>query len=162
METTFTLTLDDTEYHVEVNGNTFIVNGRPFVVGLEDDGVTVDGIAYDVKLQGDQALINGIAHPFAVSGLEAVPAKGSARSAPAASGAGVIHAIMPGTIVRVLVEEGDPVDAGDVILVLEAMKMENELRAPVSGSVKALHVQTGQAVETNAVLAEIEPAEQEA
>ncbi len=157
METTFTLTLDDTEYNVEVNGNTFIVNGRPFVVGLEGDGVTVDGIAYDVKLQGDQALINGIAHPFEVSGLETKPSKRAARSAPSASGAGVIQAIMPGTIVRVSVEEGAQVAAGDVILVLEAMKMENELRAPISGTVKAIHVQTGQAVETNAVLAEIEP-----
>ena len=159
METTFTLTLDDTEYSIEVHGNTFIVNGRPFVIGLEDTGVTVDGIAYDVKLQGDQALINGITHAFAVSGLETVPGKTPARPAPAASGAGVIHAIMPGTIVRVLVEEGASVTAGDVILVLEAMKMENELRAPVSGTVKAIHVQTGQAVETNAVLAEIEPGE---
>ena len=159
METTFTLTLDDIEYSIEVHGNTFIINGRPFIVGLENTGVTVDGIAYDVKLQGDQALINGITHAFAVSGLETVPGKTPARPAPAASGAGVIHAIMPGTIVRVLVEEGASVTAGDVILVLEAMKMENELRAPVSGTVKAIHVQTGQAVETNAVLAEIEPGE---
>jgi len=159
METTFTLTLDDTEYNVEVNGNTFIVNGRPFVVGLEGDGVTVDGIAYDVKLQGDQALIDGIAHAFEISGLETASRQEPTRSTPVASGAGVIQAIMPGTIVRVPVKEGDPVSAGDVILVLEAMKMENELRAPISGAVKAIHVETGQAVETNAVLAEIEPGE---
>ena len=159
METTFTLTLDDIEYSIEVHGNTFIINGRPFIVGLENTGVTVDGVAYDVKLQGDQALINGITHAFAVSGLETAPGKAPARPAPAASGAGVIHAIMPGTIVRVLVEEGASVTAGDVILVLEAMKMENELRAPVSGTVKTIHVQTGQAVETNAVLVEIEPGE---
>ncbi len=65
---------------------------------------------------------------------------------------------MPGTIVRVPVAEGDQVEVGDVVLVLEAMKMENELYAPVTGTVKAIYVEPGQAVEMNAVLAEIEPA----
>jgi pyruvate carboxylase subunit B len=66
---------------------------------------------------------------------------------------------MPGTIVRILVDEGDEVKDGDVILVLEAMKMENELRAPISGVVSAIHVHQGQAVEMNAVLAEVESAD---
>jgi biotin carboxyl carrier protein len=63
---------------------------------------------------------------------------------------------MPGSIVRVLVDQGDQVAAGDVLLVLEAMKMENELKAPISGVVTSIHVQSGQTVEMNALLAEIE------
>lgn len=158
MEKTFTLTLDDETYEIEVNGNTFIVNGQPFVVGFDDNQrVTVDGIAYDVALEGDKAVVDGIAHPLQVSGLAARPsAPGPARAAPPVdAGAGAIRAIMPGAIVRVLAAPGDEVAEGDVILVLEAMKMENELRAPVSGVVQAIHVQPGQAVEMNDVLAEI-------
>jgi biotin carboxyl carrier protein len=158
MEKSFTLNLDGTEYNIEVHGNTFIVNGHPFVLGFEDDGsVTVDGIAYNVTLDGDKAIVEDIMHHFQVSGLDARPTSaGPARPlAPAVAGAGAIQAIMPGTIVRVLANEGDAVNAGDVVLVLEAMKMENELHAPVSGVVKAIHVQPGQAVEMNAVLAEI-------
>lgn len=169
MEKTFTLTLDGTDYTVEVHGNTFIVNGHPFVIGLEEDGsVTVDGIAYGITLEGDKAIVDGIAHEVQVNGLVAeltptsrpsmgAASAGPARPAPSVAGAGAIQAIMPGTIVRVLAAEGEPVAAGDVVLVLEAMKMENELHAPVSGVVKAMHVQPGQTVEMNAVLAEIEP-----
>ena len=76
---------------------------------------------------------------------------------PSVAGAGTVQAIMPGSIVRVLVSEGDEVAVGDVLLVLEAMKMENELQAPISGVVKAIYAEPGQAVEMNAVLAEIEP-----
>jgi biotin carboxyl carrier protein len=159
MEKTFTLTLDSAEYEIEVNGNTFIVNGQPFVIGFENnERVTVDGIAYDITLESEKAIVDGIAHPFQVSGLAAMrpSAPGPARAAPAvAAGAGAIRAVMPGAIVRLLVAQGDEVAKGDVILVLEAMKMENELRAPISGVVQAIHVQPGQAVEMNDVLAEI-------
>ncbi len=159
MEKTFTLTLDGTDYAVEVHGNTFIVNGHPFVVGFEDDHtVTVDGIAFDITLTGDNAIVDGIAHHVQVSGLATEPTIATqTRPTPSISGAGAVQAVMPGSIVRVLVAKGDEVAAGDVLLVLEAMKMENELQAPFSGIVKAVHVQPGQAVEMNAVLAEIEP-----
>lgn len=159
MEKSFTLTLNGTDYSVEARGNTFVVNGHPFVVGFEDDGaVTVDGIAYDITLDGDKAIVDGIAHQLQVSGLVTEPVTaGVSRPAPSVSGAGAVQAIMPGSIVRVLVAEEDEVAAGDVLLVLEAMKMENELRAPIPGIVKAIHVIPGQAVEMNAVLAEIDP-----
>ena len=159
MEQSFTLTLEDTEYAVEVHGNTFIINGHPFVVGFDDNGrVTVDGIAYDITLDGDTAIVDGIARQIQVSGLETERVSTiGARPAPSVAGAGAIQAIMPGSIVRVLVSEGDEVAAGDVLLVLEAMKMENELQTPISGVVKAIYVEPGQAVEMNAVLAEIEP-----
>jgi pyruvate carboxylase subunit B len=119
--------------------------------------VTVDGIAYNITLDGDQVVVDGIVHKFSVTGLnERESGPLSAQRAPAAGGFGSIRAIMPGTIVRVLVEEGDIVHEGDVVIVLEAMKMENELRAPVNGVVKALYVTSGQTVENNTVLAEIE------
>jgi hypothetical protein len=68
-EKILTLTLDGTDYTVQVHGNTFIVNGHPFVVGFQDDGsVTVDGIAYDIALDGDNAIVAGIAHSVQLTG----------------------------------------------------------------------------------------------
>lgn len=160
MEKSITITLEGIDYTVEIHGNSFIVNGHPFVIGFEDNGrVTVDGISYDITLDEEKAIVDGIVHQLRVSGLDLKPASGPgpAPVAPDVAGIGAIQAIMPGTIVRVLVAEGDEVSHGDVLLVLEAMKMENELQAPFSGIVKAIHVQKGQAVEMNAVLAEIEP-----
>ncbi|MBI3932606.1 MAG: acetyl-CoA carboxylase biotin carboxyl carrier protein subunit [Acidobacteria bacterium] len=63
---------------------------------------------------------------------------------------------MPGKIVRVLVGAGDEVGAGQGLVVMEAMKMENELRAPRAGRVRELPVREGQTVETGALLALVE------
>jgi biotin carboxyl carrier protein len=161
MEKSFTLSLDGTEYTVEVHGNTFVVNGQTLVVGFEDDGnVTVDGIAYTIVLDGNSAVVDGITHQLHVSGLDKEPTGPSAaRPAASTAGAGAVLAVMPGSIVRVLVAEGDHVIEGDVLLVLEAMMMENELCAPIGGSVKAIYVEPGQPVEMNAVLVEIQAPE---
>jgi biotin carboxyl carrier protein len=153
--TEFSLTLDDIKYKIVVDGNSILVNGQPFVVGFEDERVVVDGEAYDVLLEADRAVVGGIAHSLVVEGLEAERA-GPRASASVAAGEGAVTAIMPGKIIRVLVAEGDEVSEGDVVCILEAMKMENELKAPKAGSIKALHVELGQDVELGAVLAEIE------
>ena len=63
---------------------------------------------------------------------------------------------MPGLIVRVNVNPGDAVQAGQGLVVMEAMKMENELRSSAAGVVKAVHVAPGKAVEKGAVLVELE------
>jgi len=70
--------------------------------------------------------------------------------------AAAVVAPMPGLIVRVGVAVGDQVGAGQAVLVMEAMKMENELRAPGAGTVKAILVQPGVAVERGAVLVTFE------
>ncbi len=74
----------------------------------------------------------------------------------AGAGARAVHAPMPGLVLRVLVEPGRHVAEGDGLLVLEAMKMENELRASAAGTVKAVHAATGEAVGKNALLIEME------
>ncbi len=76
------------------------------------------------------------------------------RSGPAPAG-GTIKAPMPGLVVRVLVEEGQRVPAGAGVVVVEAMKMENQLTAPIGGVVKKVLVVPGAAVEKGQVLAEI-------
>ncbi|MDF1505713.1 biotin/lipoyl-containing protein [Roseisolibacter sp. H3M3-2] len=79
----------------------------------------------------------------------------SAASA-AAAGPAPLVAPMPGLIVRVAVQVGDAVTAGQGLVVMEAMKMENELRAPSAGTVKAVHAAPGTPVEKGTVLVELE------
>jgi biotin carboxyl carrier protein len=151
----FSLTLDGTPYKIVVDGNSILVNGQPFIVGLEEGRVLVDGIPYEVKLAEHQAVIGGIAYGFEVEGLEQEPT-GRKATAAAVAGAGSVVAIMPGKLIKLLVNEGDQVAEGDVVCILEAMKMENELKAPRAGTVTAVHVQPGQDVEMGAILADIE------
>jgi pyruvate carboxylase subunit B len=73
----------------------------------------------------------------------------------AAAGPAPLMAPMPGLIVRVLVEEGADVVAGQPLVVMEAMKMENELRSPSSGRVASIRAKTGAAVEKGALLIEL-------
>jgi biotin carboxyl carrier protein len=163
----FTLALAGVEYPVVVEGDTITVNGRPFTVEVTEDGVLVDGIAYDVALEGDTATIDGESCAIEVGGLAvaaAVPASVSsslavsqpAVSQPAEAGAGAVLAIMPGKIVRVMVELGQQVEEGEPVCVLEAMKMENELHARQGGVVRAVHVKPGDDVEKDQVLVEME------
>jgi len=77
-----------------------------------------------------------------------------ARGAPRAEG--VLAAPMPGLVVRVLVSPGDRVVAGQGLVVLEAMKMENELQSPGAATVRAVRVTAGEAVEKGAALVELE------
>jgi propionyl-CoA carboxylase alpha chain len=162
----FTITLDGVEYPVEVDGGLTApwkvsVNGRPFTVEAEEEGqVLVDGIAYDVRLEGDAVSVGTESFRMQVTGLSV------GRTAPAAvmvaalpdvqAGAGAVVAIMPGKVTRVLVAEGQEVQKGEAVCVLEAMKMENELRAERDGTVTAVHVKAGDDVEKDQVLVEIE------
>lgn len=73
----------------------------------------------------------------------------------ASEGRQQIVAPMPGKVIRILVAAGEAIEAGKGVLVVEAMKMQNEIRAPKSGTVEKLHVQEGQAVNAGEVLAVI-------
>ena len=164
MKQEFTITLNGVEYPVVVEGETITVNGRPFTVEVADDGtVYVDGIAYEVALEGDAVAVGEERLPFEVEGMHvtavaAPPTPSAAAPAPPAveAGAGAVLAIMPGKIVRIMVELGQQVQEGDAVCVLEAMKMENELHTRKSGTVKAVHVKPGDDVEKDQVLVEIE------
>lgn len=79
----------------------------------------------------------------------------SPRAGADAGGPAPIRAPMPGLVIRVDVEEGDVIEAGGGLLVIEAMKMENSLTAPVGGRVGAIHIDVGQTVEKDEVLMEM-------
>ncbi len=96
--------------------------------------------------------------PAAAPAAPAAPAPAApAAPAPAASGSGAdgeVVSPMPGKILKVIADNGAHVEAGDVILILEAMKMENEIVAPIAGTV-SLSVSVGQTVDTDALLATV-------
>lgn len=70
---------------------------------------------------------------------------------------GEVSTAMPGKVVKVLVEEGEEVREGEPLVILEAMKMENEFKSPVDGVIKSVRVKEGDVVDTNAVLVMVEP-----
>ena len=163
MKQEFTLTLENVEYPVIAEGDTITVNGRAFTVEVTDDGaVLVDGIVYDVVLENETATIEKASYEVQVSGLATVAAApalapSSHTAAPTIeAGAGTVFAIMPGKIIRVMVEVGQQVAQSEPVCVLEAMKMENELYARHDGTVQAVHVRPGDDVEKDQVLVEIE------
>lgn len=113
--------------------------------------VTVNGTAYEITLEvADAAEIKATA-PAAAPAAAPVPAAVAAPTAAPANGE-TVTAPMPGTILAVNVSNGAAVKKGDVLMVLEAMKMENEIVAPADGTVASVNVTKGSSVETGAVL----------
>ena len=113
--------------------------------------ITVNGVAYDVQVEelGADAAAPAAAVP-------AAPAAKPAVKKAAAAGAGEkVAAPMPGTIVSVNVSDGQAVKKGDVLVVLEAMKMENEIKAPKDGTITSVAVSKGESVDTGAALVTI-------
>ena len=111
--------------------------------------VTVNGIAYEVELEE----MTGAAPAAAASAPAPAPA---APVAAAPAGGEKITAPMPGTILSVNVTEGASVKKGDILMVLEAMKMENEIMAPCDGRIASLNTSKGTAVETGTLLCVIQ------
>ena len=113
--------------------------------------VTVNGTAYEITLEvADAAEIKATA-PAAAPAAAPAPAAPAAPTAAPANGE-TVTAPMPGTILAVNVSNGAAVKKGDVLMVLEAMKMENEIVAPADGTVASVNVTKGASVETGAVL----------
>ena len=122
--------------------------------------VTLNGKNYEVEVEETNAVITSVTDAAPAAVPVAAPAAPAAAPVPApaetAAGDGKkVVAPMPGTILSVSASQGQAVKTGEVIMVLEAMKMENEIVAPCSGTVKQILVQKGSTVDTNAVLAVI-------
>ncbi len=157
------VTVGGRERIIEVDGERVIIDGQGVSASLRPRPgtplwqLTIDGHASDVVLQpvgrgrwtaaaeGDQIEVE-------VVDERTRHIRSLTAGAERASGGEVIRAPMPGLVIRILVGAGDAVQAGGGVLVLEAMKMENELRAPAPGVVKTVRVEPGQAVEKGQVL----------
>ncbi len=124
--------------------------------------VSLHGKMYEVEVEKGEAILLDEYEITAPKAPVSAPVAVAPTQAPATTPAPVANAgenavksPLPGVIVAVSASVGQTVKAGDTIVVIEAMKMENEIPAPISGTVKAIHVQKGSSVQTDAPLFEI-------
>lgn len=141
--------LDDREFEVDLLRvdpalYSLLVGGRSYEIDVLDEQdalvVLVNGQPFRVEIQDEQQ-----------QRLRAAAGKGESRVAKR-----VVTAPMPGKVVKLLVKPGDAVSPGDGVIVVEAMKMENELKAPTAGRVKEIRVEEGKPVSGGDVLVVIE------
>ena len=123
-----------------------IVNGEEFEVEIDQDGenwtATVEGQTFEISVP------------------DAGPAPKQRRSSGGKSKkSGKVSANIPGKVVTVEVSLGDEVEEGQVVMILEAMKMQNEIQAPLSGTVTAVNCKPGDSIEANSPLIIIQPEE---
>ncbi|MBL6891048.1 MAG: biotin/lipoyl-binding protein [Candidatus Poseidoniaceae archaeon] len=122
--------------------------------------VIVDGTEFEVELEMDGTTWNATVEgrTFKIEVPDSGPVMKKKRSLGAKKKkSGTVSANIPGKIVTIEVSEGDVVEEGQVILILEAMKMQNEIQAPISGMVNSVHCEEGQSIEANVPLVVIEP-----
>jgi pyruvate carboxylase subunit B len=143
----FKVTLHGETFHIKLTGSGQHGEAhRPFYV-------SVDGISEEVVVE----TLNEIEVSSGKSGSKKKQAaKTDSPARPRPNHQGCVVTAMPGTIVKVKVEVGDRVEAGDGILVIEAMKMENEIQAPMNGIVISVHVKKGDSVAPDETLVEIQ------
>jgi glutaconyl-CoA decarboxylase len=128
------------------------LNGKNYEVDVTETDAIVTGITEVPVMVAAAPAAAPVAAPAEAPKAEEAPAAPAAPAAPTASGTQV-KAPMPGTILAVKASAGQAVKAGDVIVVLEAMKMENDIVAPCDGTVKEIVVTKGTTVNTDDVLA---------
>ena len=162
---TYEVTIDDTVVSVSVEA---VEEG--YLVGIDDQeprmvdfreldpkvwSLLMAGRSYEVGIQQDgeewSIDIYGVSHQ-----VSAVDPRRKALRLAGGSDQGLLKTAMPGRVVRLLVAEGDTVSKGQPIIVVEAMKMENEMKAPTDGVIKSIRVEEGQAVEAGAALILVE------
>ena len=140
-------------YRLMIESEVWEVDARLTAQGI--CSLLIDGVSYvaDVTAR-DGACVVGVADETYVIQVEEATRYLILTKAGAAAGAGpqTLTAPLPGKITHVAIEAGDTVAAGDTLLVIEAMKMENELRARAPGTVAEVRVQPGQAVNAGDVL----------
>ena len=141
--TEFNIVLHGESYHIKMTGAGH--KGQP----ERHFYMNVDGVPEEVVVETlDQIVLTG--------GTEGAVQGAIEGRRPKATKEGHVTTSMPGSIVEVLVKEGDQINAGEPVLITEAMKMETEVQAPISGTVKGVFVQKGDAVNPEEALVEIE------
>ena len=142
------------EYKIKINGNNYNVT----IDEVEDNvaKVEVNGTPYNVEFEkpiSKPKTISVVNKPAAAPAAGPAPANKPA-AAPAAAGGATVNSPLPGVVLEIKVKDGDKVTKGQVIMVLEAMKMENAIEAPCDGTV-TIKAQKGDSVLEGATLAVI-------
>ncbi len=142
------------EYKYKINGNNYTV-----AVGDIDDNIAqveVNGVPYKVELDRAKAAAVKVSAPRPSAAPRTATGEKVIASKPATGGAGAVVAPLPGVVIAVNVKVGDTVKASDTVVLLEAMKMENSIRAGRDGKVTAVNVSAGDSVLEGAALITLE------
>ncbi len=161
------------KYFVTVNGRTHEVqvrerlgeltvevNGKPLDIAYEEVdnlgqvAVRCEGKSFGLSIEGDDHRLGAViaGHLYAVEIEDERERAAHAAERTASKGGGMIKSIMPGVVVKLLAQVGQAVEKGQPLLILEAMKMQNEIVAPSDGTVQAIHVKERDAVGSGAKL----------
>lgn len=143
-------------WHCKLNGRELPLD----VVSIQNGilSILVDGKSYEIKQETTATQTNIVvgSHRFPAVVRDPRSLRSRRRADSGEEGLKKVTASMPGKVVRILVPAGTAVDAGQGIVVIEAMKMQNEMKSPKKGIVKRINVAEGAAVEAGQVLAEVE------
>jgi biotin carboxyl carrier protein len=144
-------------YRVAVDGNEFLVDGKK--TGRTNYSLIVDNRSFEIEVDNKEdeyrVLVDGRNYHIHLAD-ERRMLVGGAQSGLQFQGRQRVSVPLPGMVIAVLVSEGDTVEKGQGLVIVEAMKMENEVRSPIAGEVKEIKVKAGDAVEAGAVLAIVE------
>jgi len=148
------LTRNSETWRISLDGNP--LDADAVEVATNTFSILLDGESYEVRITpkpDGKLVVNTSTEEFTCEVTDPRAWRGRRHGAMEAEGRQQITAPMPGKVVRVLANAGDKVEAGQGILVVEAMKMQNEIRSPKSGRVEKILVSEGQAVNSGDVLA---------
>jgi biotin carboxyl carrier protein len=149
--------IDKSVYRISVDGNEFMVDGKK--TGRTNFSLIVDNRSFEIEVdhQGDEyrVLVDGRSYRVNLMDERRVRTSGAVEAA-GIQGRQAVSVPMPGKVIAVLVAEGDTVEKGQGLVIVEAMKMENEVRSPIAGEVKAIKVTQGETVEGGATLLIVE------
>jgi biotin carboxyl carrier protein len=144
-------------YRVAIDGNEFLVDGKK--TGRTNYSLIVDNRSFEIEVDnsGDEyrVLVDGRNYHVHLVDERRVRV-GGGQSDIQLQGRQKVSVPMPGKVIAVLVSEGDSVERGQGLVIVEAMKMENEVRSPIAGEIKEIKVKAGEAVEGGAVLVVVE------
>jgi biotin carboxyl carrier protein len=144
-------------YRVSVDGQEFVVDGKK--TGRTNYSLIVDNRSFEIEVDntGDEyrVLVDGRTYHIHLVDERRVRVGGSQAGAQM-QGRQNVSVPMPGKVIAVLVSEGDPVEKGQGLIIVEAMKMENEVHSPIAGEIKEIRVKAGDTVEGGAVLLVVE------
>ena len=159
-EQTYTVEIEEigkSVYRVSVDGNEFLVDGKK--TGRTNYSLIVDNRSFEIEVDNTEdeyrVLVDG--RNYHVNLVDERRMRvGGAQSGLQLQGRQKVSVPMAGKVIAVLVSESDLVEKGQELIIVEAMKMENEVRSPIAGEVKEIKVKAGDAVEGGALLAIVE------
>jgi biotin carboxyl carrier protein len=160
-------TVNGVEYQIEIiDERHIIVNGRKLTVDFNSvsgqpvyslivDGKSIEGFVYPGDAEWE-VLLMGRQFPVIVEDEREKRLRAAAGGSVSEAGEFHLRAPMPGMVVSIPIEEGQKVEKGDVLVILESMKMQNELKAPRAGSIGRIRIKPGESVEQRQILLSVQ------